>query len=320
MNSLLNKYKPDSLDDFNISENQKKLINMYIENNELNLLITGYLCVGKSSLVKVILKKYYGSENIMNKNILLINLLKDQGINYYRNELNNYCQINNYALKGKKKTIIIEDIENLNENCQDILNTLMSKYDNINYIIVSINLCKIHYNLMHILEIINIKNTDNNYLNKVLNRILEKENLDLGKDLKDYIIKSSNFCVPIMINNLDSIFLIDKDINNININIVKDLTNNILLEDFNNYFKKCINKEYRESFDILININNKGYSVIDILDDITNYIKIYSNMSDENKYKIIKVISKYIYIFNDKHEDNIELIFFTNNIIKILNA
>ena len=37
------------------------------------------------------------------------------------------------------------------------------------------------------------------------------------------------------------------------------------------------------------------------------------------KYKIIPYLCKYIHIFHDVHEDEVELSLFTNNIYKLLN-
>jgi septum formation topological specificity factor MinE len=37
------------------------------------------------------------------------------------------------------------------------------------------------------------------------------------------------------------------------------------------------------------------------------------------KYEIIKVLCKYITVFHNIHEDEIELALFTNNIIKLFN-
>ena len=48
------------------------------------------------------------------------------------------------------------------------------------------------------------------------------------------------------------------------------------------------------------------------------YLKHNSDFNEESKYKIIKLITYYINIFNNLHEENIELLFLTNSIINIL--
>ena len=62
----------------------------------------------------------------------------------------------------------------------------------------------------------------------------------------------------------------------------------------------------------------EGYSVIDILEACYDYIKI-SILTDEKKYNYIKLISKYMYIFNVIHEHPIELLQFTKDCFNISN-
>ena len=57
---------------------------------------------------------------------------------------------------------------------------------------------------------------------------------------------------------------------------------------------------------------------MDILDTYFLFIKSTNILSEEKKYKIIKLLCKYIIIFYNVHEDEIELALFTNNLINIL--
>ena len=57
---------------------------------------------------------------------------------------------------------------------------------------------------------------------------------------------------------------------------------------------------------------------MDILDNYFIFIKTTKMLSDEQKYCIIPCICKYITIFHNIHEDEIELSLFTNNLIQIL--
>ena len=58
---------------------------------------------------------------------------------------------------------------------------------------------------------------------------------------------------------------------------------------------------------------------MDILDNYFVFIKITNLLNENEKYNIISFICKYITIFHNIHEDQIELALFTNNLIKILN-
>ncbi len=169
---LLLKYKPKVLDDFNINNNTKDLINKCIEYNYCNFFITGNSNSGKSSLINVILNMYYKNiDDSINNNILCINLLNDNGINYYRNEIKTFCKINN-KINSVKKTIIIDDLDLLNEQYQPILLNLIVNYKNINFIITSNDINKINENIFYYLELIKIIPTDIKFIESIYNKIV----------------------------------------------------------------------------------------------------------------------------------------------------
>ena len=58
---------------------------------------------------------------------------------------------------------------------------------------------------------------------------------------------------------------------------------------------------------------------MDILDNYFLFIKNTHILNEDQKYNIIPFICKYISIFHNIHEDEIELALFTNNLMKILN-
>jgi hypothetical protein len=77
--------------------------------------------------------------------------------------------------------------------------------------------------------------------------------------------------------------------------------------------------ELASAIKLLYSIYDKGYSVMDILDNYFTFIKITTFLTEEQKYNIIPFICKYITIFHNIHEDEIELALFSNNLHKILN-
>ena len=57
---------------------------------------------------------------------------------------------------------------------------------------------------------------------------------------------------------------------------------------------------------------------MDILDSYFTFIKITDMLNENIKYNIVKLILKYIAIFHTLHENEVELAFFTNELIKLL--
>ena len=111
------KYKPSTINDLELDDSLKNLLKLIININELNLLIVGSTGSGKSSLINIIINMYFKDNNdIKNKNILYINNLNEQGIQYLETS-KNFCQ----TTKDKiKKIVVIDDIDLINEQSQQV--------------------------------------------------------------------------------------------------------------------------------------------------------------------------------------------------------
>ena len=82
--------------------------------------------------------------------------------------------------------------------------------------------------------------------------------------------------------------------------------------------KLILEKKLQEAINLIYKIYDKGYSVMDILDNYFIFVKSSTILNEEQKFKIIPCICKYITIFHNIHEDEIELALFTNNLVNTL--
>ena len=100
---FLNKYQPFFFKDFETVPEMLDILNTLIGMNNLNVLFIGDIGSGKTAFLNSVIREYYkGLEpSQYSENILHINSLKDQGINYYRNDVKTFCQTSSY-IKGKK--------------------------------------------------------------------------------------------------------------------------------------------------------------------------------------------------------------------------
>ena len=85
------KYKPIEFTDFEISETTINILETLISIDNLNILFVGDSGCGKTSMIYSLIHRYYGDVK-HNNDVLEINSLKDQGIQYYRNEIKTFCQ------------------------------------------------------------------------------------------------------------------------------------------------------------------------------------------------------------------------------------
>ena len=311
------KHQPLYLKDFEMEDELFTLIKTLIQMNNLNILFVGDSGCGKTSIINAIIREYYGNlYDLKNENIMFINNLKEQGISYYRSEARTFCQTagNN---DGKKKILVLDDLDTINEQSQQVFRNCIDKYNhNVHFIASCTNTQKVLDSLQSRMTIIKIKPFTNDNLIHIINKISRAEGLQLNNESLDFLIKISNNSVRILINYLEKLKLINLPIN---IDLVIQTCTNISFADFTKYTELCKNQNNLvEAIHLLYSLYDKGYSVMDILDNYFLFIKTTTNINEDQKYKILPLICKYITIFNNIHEDEIELSLFTNNIISIL--
>lgn len=312
------KYQPIFLKDFEMDEEMLLLIRTMITMDMLNILFISDSGSGKTSLINTIIREYYGYNNIniMNDtNILSINSLKEQGIAYYRNEVKTFCQTA-CLIPGKKKILILDDLDMINEQSQQVFRNCIDKYsDNVHFISSCINTQKVIDSIQSRMTIVKIKTLDINNLIKIVKRICALENIQMTPETELFIISISNYSVRIIINYLEYLKLLNMPIT---IDIATSICTNISFKYFEEYTNYCkVEKDLPKATGMMYKLVDKGYSVMDILDNYFLFIKTTAILSEDEKYSIIKYICKYITIFYNIHDDEIELALFTNNIIKM---
>jgi DNA polymerase III gamma/tau subunit len=91
---------------------------------------------------------------------------------------------------------------------------------------------------------------------------------------------------------------------------------NISFFTFEEYTNLLKAGDLNKAIKLIYEIYDKGYSVMDILDNYFLFIKNCNSLNEDEKYKITPYICKYITVFHNIHEDEIELALFTNDLIK----
>jgi DNA polymerase III delta prime subunit len=286
---------------------------------DLNILLIGDIASGKTTLLNTLIREYYTgySPKEYEENVLYINSLKEQGINYYRTDVKTFCQTCS-NIKNKKKIVILDDIDLINEQSQQVFRNCIDKFShNVHFISSCSNVQKVIESIQSRLTIIKIRQLERESLYKIIDKIKTNENITIDKEAEDFIINISNKMVKILINYMEKFKLLNE---HITLNIAVSLCSNISLFTFEEYTQLIKNNKLKEAIDIIYEIYDKGYSVMDILDNYFIFIKNTTILTEDQKYNIIPFICKYITIFHNIHEDEIELALFTNNLMKILSV
>ena len=295
---FLFKYKPVWLKDFELENDLNVLLIALIEMNSLNILFIGDSGCGRTSLINAIIHEYYSSngtdkcnsDKCNSDNILYINNLKEQGIAYYRNDVKTFCQTAS-TIAGKKKILVVDDIDFINEQSQQVFRNYIDKYShNVHFIGSCINTQKVIDSLQSRLTIIKKMNLPDEKLRKIINKICRNENIHLSSDVMDFIISISNKSIRIIVNYLEKFKLLDCEIT---IELANKVCTNISFIEFDHYTHLCKNeKNLRGAINLIYTLSDRGYSVMDILDNYFIYLKASTLLTEDEKYAIIPYICK----------------------------
>jgi DNA polymerase III delta prime subunit len=312
--TFISKYKPYYLNDFCMNEKMMSILRTLLEIDDLNILFIGSAGSGKTTLLYSLIREYYGlakNASIPETNILFINSLKEQGINYYRNDMKTFCQ-SHCSIYGKKKMIVIDDLDTVNEQSQQVFRNYIDKYKhNIHFISVCTNIQKVIESIQSRIHIIQIQPPSIEEIKTIMNYIITQEKIVIDEESIQYLLLVSNNSLRVLINYLEKMYIYGEPIT---IDICMKMCSTISNKTFEEYIDLLKRGDLQSAIMILYDIYDQGYSVIDILDYFYTFIKITDIVDEETKYKIIPFLCKYITIFNKLHEDVIELSFFTNNL------
>jgi replication factor C subunit 2/4 len=315
---FIDKFQPMYFKDFEIDSKIIDILNILIGMNNLNILLIGDMASGKTSLLNAIIKEYYAGSNQVNydENVLYINSLKEQGINYYRSDVKTFCQTCS-SIKNRKKIVVLDDIDIINEQSQQVFRNCIDKFShNVHFISSCSNTQKVIESLQSRFTIIKIEPLKRENLRKILLKIKNIENIEFDNAAEEFILDISNSAAKILLNYMEKFKLLNKKIT---YELAVQLCTNISFLTFEEYNILLRNNKLNEAIKLIYQIYDKGYSVMDILDSYFLFIKNTKNITEEQKYNIIPFICKYITIFHNIHEDEIELALFTNNLIKLFN-
>lgn len=315
--SFLTKYKPHTIDDFQFDIHTERALKAFIEMDDLNLLLYGNSNCGKTMLLECLVRTYYNLDKYMplpENNIIYINNLKEYGVQYYRNEMKTFCQTKS-IIRGKKKMIIIDDIDNVNEQSQQVFRTYIDHYKhNIHFTMVCTNMQKVIESIQSRMHIIQLKPQPDSSIQKFMNHVLIQEQMHVSEEkTKAFILSISNHSFRTMINHLEKLKILGEPLT---MELCLRVCSDISFKHFEDYIHAVKKSKLHNAIKILYHLHDHGYSVIDILDYFFYFLKSTDLVSENIKYKCIPYICKYITIFHNIHEDKIELAFFTNSLIQ----
>lgn len=320
MSSLfISNYKPLSIDDFFASAKFKQVLRTFLALDDLNILFIGNICSGKTILLNTMIREYYQlapDQSLPDNNILYINSLKEQGIGFFRNELKTFCQSHS-TIFDKKKMVIIDDIDTINEQNQQVFRNFIDKYrHNVHFISVCTNIQKVIESFQSRMHILRIESTNLEQIQELYEKIVTQHRLVIAPDAKTFLLHYCKHSIRSLINHMEKIWILGRPVT---LETCIKLCG-IDVCQYEKYIRRLRQGDVRGAIRILYDIHDYGYSVIDVMESLFGFMKMTELITEEEKYRMIPPFCRYISVFYTVHENVIELAFFTNAVHKILRA
>jgi len=294
---------PTKLSDV-IMQNKSEILALidYYTNNNMNLLFIGSNNTFKSRIIALLVDEYYSKKNIYSYKDLVINIDCFMDITFSNsiNEIKTFCKINTHH----PKIVVIDNFDIINESNQQYLKKWMDTCKNAFFIFGCENTNKINEIIQTRITPIYIEDLNIDNYRELIETISKKENIII--DNIDDLLKYKNMTIYFIYNLFHKLKLLK-------ISHVKDIIPYITLIDYS-YFDKffdLIKHNLKGSINVLFDLYDKGYSLIDIYHFMYEYIKISNHV---NKYVIIEKLCLYIQYIYDGFDNKIMLMFFTNDI------
>ena len=324
------KYRPKTLRDFGFHDDMTNTLESFLAMDKMALLFVGDSGSGKTALLNTLVHTYYApyTYNEFVHNILFINNLKDQGFSFYRNEMKSFCQSRS-IFANRKKMVILDDIDLINKQNQHVFRNYIDKYGaQVHFLLVCGNLQRVIESLQSRTFILKLPIATMEHRQRIMEHICTEERLALTPEAKEYVLHLSDniagSSVRNVVNFLEKIWLLlggnigGNASQKVTLEMCRQICSAIPLERYEAYLSHLRKGELKESIAILYEIYDYGYSVIDILDYFFTFVKYSSQLQEDDKYKMIRVLCEYISVYHNIHEHPIELALFTGELAPIL--
>lgn len=174
------KYRPQTIEDVLLNEQEKKYF-LSLTDIKNNLLFIGKSGIGKSTIAKILAKKFAPNT------FIYINASEKNGIDTVRNEIADFIAVQSFD--GKQKVVILDEVDGFSKAGQDALRSMMEEYlDDVKFILTGNYGHKITDALKSRCETFEFT-TDVKSVAARIVHIIRAENIKIPEEQKQYILK-----------------------------------------------------------------------------------------------------------------------------------
>lgn len=321
---FLHKYRPTLAADYKVNRPTIDIVMRLIATNTENIILYGDTISGKTTMLNTIVAEYCANipPDKIKGNILHINTLTEQGIQFYRTNVKTFCQtctpLRTAKYKYTKKLLIIDDFDQITEQSQQVFRNYIDNYSaNVLFIFTCSSIQNIIDDIQSRMQTIIVPKPGVADLAQFIEYIRADADISMDPGVADLILKLSDGSIQLIFYYLEKFYILGE---HITCDIAAAICSHISAYVFDDYIALLRTGQLKPAIDHIYALYTQGYSVIDILDTFFSYVKVTDVLTEDEKYATTEALCKFIAVFYNVHEDEIELAFFTNNMLRIVSS
>lgn len=274
-----------------------------------HILLVGPGGSGKTSILQALLSERAYAP----KNILSMTNLREQGVQFYRENVRTFCQT---AITGCEKTVVLDDLDTVTEQGQQIMRNYIDKYGHhVTFIASCSNLQKVVEPLQSRLMLVQLEPLGRGAMHTILCKVCIARGVVVDAAAQEAVLDLCQSSVNQLNNYVEKFRLLQLPVD---ADLVDAVCTNIPHKMFRDYISRLKSgTNYIKASHILIDIYDSGYSVMDIMDNLFFFCKITPMLTEAQKYAVLPYICQTIAAFHTVHEDEIELVLFSKHFADI---
>jgi len=299
------KYRPRKVEDLILDKIISTKIKNIILNKDIpNIIFTGKSGVGKTSSIHCIARSIYPRE--YHESIIELNASDDRGIKSVHETIINFCKRKVDFKPGfaQHKLLILDEADNITPKAQRLINSIMDKFPTTRFAFTCNNSSDIIESIQSRCIIIRFtKPPVDDFISRI-KIICENEIIKYDEKALNYLFEICQKDLRQTLNMLELTYRTYNTISIENINAICDIPSQDIL---NKLLYDIINKDIKQVCKTITNFQNQGYYSLDVLLHFIQYIKNFPDIDEEQRIKLINILSNSSYVMSKSSTNYIQL-------------
>lgn len=196
------KYRPTTFEHTILEPINRSIFENIINKQRFpNILLYGQPGVGKTTSAINLINMYQLKHEHPNKeNVIHLNASDERGIEMIRNQIYNFVRSKNMFHTGLK-FVILDEVDYMTKNAQQALKCILhNSYSNVRFCLICNYICKIDNSLLNEFVCVRFNKLPENEIHSFFERLSEKEQITIDKNLINRIRSMFNSDIRSMVN------------------------------------------------------------------------------------------------------------------------